>query len=49
MEQELNNYEQQQVKLIKEWKNTEPSVVSQGIGKVLSPYLSLLLFDDPLA
>ena len=37
MEQELNNYEQQQVKLIKEWKNTEPSVVSRGIGKVLSP------------
>ena len=37
MEHELNNYEQRQVKLIKEWKNTEPSVVSQGIGKVLSP------------
>ncbi len=37
MEHELNNYEQRQVKLIKEWKNTEPSIVSQGIGKVLSP------------
>ena len=37
MEHELNNYEQQQVKLIKEWKNKEPSIVSQGMGKLLYP------------
>ena len=37
MEHELNNYEQRQVRLIKEWKNGEPSVVSQGIGTVLYP------------
>ena len=37
MEHELNNYEQQQIKLIKEWKNKEPSVVSKGIGKLLYP------------
>ncbi len=37
MEHELSNYEQQQVKLIKEWKNKEPSIVSQGMGKLLYP------------
>ena len=32
-----SNYEDSQVKAIVEWKNTEPSVVSQGLGVLATP------------
>ena len=37
MEKSLNEYENQQVELIKEWKAEEPSVISKSLGVMLSP------------
>lgn len=42
MDNELNDYEAEQVKKIKKWKNSKPGVVSNAMSKAAAPVVSVI-------